>query len=88
MHERVSRDIGRQEAAPSVISLNGVIAYLAITEFIVMTIGIREPNRHLTYHGLKGSVNIRQDERKDNCYTCGFLKGVRNGANIKRYVCD
>lgn len=78
--------LGEEAPAPSVVSLNGVVANLAITEFLCMTTGIREPNRHLTYHALRGNVNIRQDKRRDNCYTCGYLAGSRERANIFRYV--
>ena len=34
---------------PSVVSINGVVASLAVTEFLVMTTGLREPSRLLTY---------------------------------------
>ncbi len=76
----------REGVAPSVVSLNGVIANLAITEFLAMTTGIREPNRHLTYYGLRGIVNARQDKRAEDCYTCGYVVGLRDRANIYRFV--
>jgi molybdopterin-synthase adenylyltransferase len=72
--------------SPSVVSLNGVIANIAVTEFLVMTTGIREPNRCLVYHGLRGNVNLRTDSRRDDCFTCGYLAGTRDQANIFRYV--
>ncbi|MBI4167597.1 MAG: ThiF family adenylyltransferase [Candidatus Aenigmarchaeota archaeon] len=72
--------------APAVISLNGVIANLAVTEFLVLVTGLREPNHHLTYYGLRGNVNIRINKRKDDCFTCGYLYGQCEGANIFRYI--
>lgn len=78
--------LGEETPTPAVVSLNGVIANLAVTEFLVMTTGIREPNRHLTYHALRGNVNIRTDKRRDDCFTCCYLVGTRERANVFRYV--
>lgn len=78
--------LGEEAIAPSVISINGVIAYLAITEFMCMITGLRKPNRHLTYYGERGIANKRDDGRKAGCYTCEYLKGRGEAANIKRYV--
>lgn len=78
--------LNNKSEAPSVVSLNGIIANIAITEFLVMVTGIREPCRYLVYHGLRGNVNIRDDKRKSDCYTCGYLKGIRDQANITRYI--
>jgi len=78
--------LGDEGQAASVVSLNGVIANLAITEFLFMVTGIREPNRHFTYYGLRGIVNTRQDKRRDDCYTCGYLTRTGDQANIFRYL--
>ncbi len=78
--------LGEEAPALAVVSLNGVIANLAVTEFLVMMTGIREPNRHLTYHALRGNVNIRTDKHRDDCFTCCYLVGTRERANIFRYV--
>ena len=37
---------------------NGVVASLAVTEFMLSVAGIREPNRLLTYHGRTGKVTV------------------------------
>lgn len=78
--------LGDDAPAPAVISLNGVIANLAVTEFLVMVAGIREPNRHLTYHALRGNVNIRTAKRRDDCFICGYLASKGEEANILRYT--
>ena len=80
--------LGRRAPAASVISLNGVIANIAITEFLVTVTGIREPNRHLTYYGIRGVVNSRNDRRRDDCYVCGYVAGKGDQANVFRYVQD
>jgi len=74
--------------APSVVSLNGVIANLAVTEFLMMATGIRDPHRHLVYYGLRGRVNVRNDQKTTDCYICGYLRGKRDAANICRYALD
>lgn len=78
--------LGERGESPAVVSLNGVIANLAITEFLAMTTGLREPYRHLVYYGLRGKVNVRDDRRRADCYTCGYLVGQRENANIFRYL--
>jgi len=78
--------LGENAPAPAVISLNGVIANLAVTEYLCMITGIREPNKHLTYHALRGHVNIRDVKRRESCFTCGYLKGRGEKANIFRYL--
>lgn len=78
-----------EKDAASVVSLNGVIANLAVTEFLTMVTGLREPNRLLTYYGEreeKNIVNSRNYESKKDCYYCNYLVGKREDANIFRYV--
>lgn len=78
--------LGGDLPAPAVFPLNGIIANLAVTEFLVMVTGIREPERFLTYKGMRGVVTSRADKRKADCYTCGCLCGQRDKANIWRYL--
>jgi molybdopterin/thiamine biosynthesis adenylyltransferase len=78
--------LGNDNPDPSVVSLNGVVANLAITEFLFMVTGIREPLRHITYYGLRGRVNVRDDRRREECYTCGYLVGSSDQSNIFRYA--
>lgn len=78
--------LGEEMEAPSVVSLNGMIANLAVTEFLVMTARLREPNQQLIYRGSSGKVNVQTDKRKEDCYTCGYLVGKREDANIFRFA--
>ena len=78
--------LGSNLPAPAVFPLNGIIANLAVTEFLVMVTGIREPERLLTYKGMRGVVTSRADKRKADCYTCGCLCGQGDKANIWRYL--
>lgn len=73
------------QTGPSVVSINGVIASLAVTEFMVMIVGLRPPNRLLQYHGRRGIVNISMDEPSPDCYYCKQVRGRRENAEVDRY---
>lgn len=55
----------------SVVSINGVIAALALTEIMVYVTGLRAPAITLTYHGSRGTVRRRIDEPSGPCPYCG-----------------
>lgn len=79
--------LGPDDPAPSVVSLNGVIANLAVTEFTMLATGLREPNRMVTYKGMRGIVTRTGDERKPDCYICGYLVGLGDKAGVvSRYT--
>lgn len=84
--------LGEQVPAPAVVSINGIVANLALTEFLFMVTGFREPNRYLRYCAyregdlLNGRVSIREVKRREDCYTCGYLIGQQDKANIFRYA--
>ena len=58
------------EAGPSVISVNGVVASLAVTELICAVTGLREPFSRLDYHGHRGVVLKSIDRGDLECYYC------------------
>lgn len=74
------------EAGPSVVSVNGVIASIAVTEFIVGATGIRKPKRNITYYGHFGKVAISKEETQADCYYCNCIRGIREKANLNRYL--
>jgi len=79
--------LGRHGPSPSVVCINGVVANLAVTEFLAMAAGVRKPTGHLVYYGLRGGrVNVREAKRPDDCYTCGYLAHQGDGADIFRYA--
>ena len=57
-------------AGPSVVSLNGVIASLAVMEFMVSITGMRDPTRYVIYHGETGIVNRGLDRPLPHCPLC------------------
>lgn len=73
------------ETGPSVVSIDGIVASLAVTEFMVMITELREPNRLLTYRGHLGIVNKSEDRPCPNCYYCKSVRGRRDNTDIDRY---
>jgi hypothetical protein len=67
------RGSGLAETGPSVISVNGVVASLSLTEFMAWATGLRPPLRHLVYRGDMGYVRINSDEPAKDCYYCKIL---------------
>jgi hypothetical protein len=58
---------------PSVVSVNGVVASLAVTEFMAHVTGLRESHRQLTYRGDLGTVRKSLDLPEEGCYYCAGL---------------
>jgi molybdopterin-synthase adenylyltransferase len=57
-------------SGPAVVSINGVIASLAVTEFMVWRTGLRQPNGLLTYRADQGGVLVSRDAPFDACPYC------------------
>jgi len=70
---------------PSVVSVNGVVASLAVTEFMAFATGLRAPHRLLTYYGHSGKVTVSADEPFPDCYYCRAVWGAGDAAEISRY---
>jgi hypothetical protein len=56
---------------PSVVSINGVVASLAVTECLVWITGMRPAVPFLTYHAERGIVTTSRDRPAAHCYFCG-----------------
>jgi molybdopterin/thiamine biosynthesis adenylyltransferase len=55
---------------PAVISINGVVASLAVTEFMAFVTGIREPVAHLVYRGDLPRLTKSVDQPRESCWYC------------------
>jgi len=77
-------DLG--QVGPSVVSINGVVASLAVTEFMLGVTGIRPPKRLLTYRGQMGVVTAKSEEPAPNCYYCKGIRGKGDSADVWRYI--
>jgi molybdopterin/thiamine biosynthesis adenylyltransferase len=73
--------------APSVISLNGTIASIAVIEFIALLTGFRAPKHYTFYDMLEGKVVPRIVKPNQKCVACA-LKGLGDSVNLKRYLCS
>jgi molybdopterin/thiamine biosynthesis adenylyltransferase len=56
---------------PSVISLNGTMASLAVTMFLSAVAGVPSPPRYLSYDGNRGRVNALEAKAEPGCPFCG-----------------
>ena len=72
-------------SGPSVVSLNGVIASLAVTEFIVGLTGLRSPNPLLIYRPNFGGVTVSIDEPQSDCYFCKGIRGKHDVNAVSRF---
>ena len=80
-------DLG--EAGPSVVSINGIIASVGVTEFMLAVTGlVEEPRRHLTYRGHMGTMAVSTDVGDEACYFCREIRGRGNDADVFRYVSE
>lgn len=64
------------QTGPSVVSLNGVVASLTVTEFMVWASGLRPPWPYLIYRGDQGRVTLSTDNPSPDCYYCKRVGGV------------
>ena len=67
------------ETGPMVVSINGVVASLAVTEFMVFVTSIRAPVPHLVYRGHAGTVGRSNDPPEPGCYFCTGIRGSALG---------
>jgi len=73
-------------SGPSLVSINGVVASLGVTEFMVAVTGLRAPQRVLTYHGQRGVVGVLKDAPMPDCYYCRGIRGRGNAVDVQRYI--
>jgi molybdopterin/thiamine biosynthesis adenylyltransferase len=72
---------------PAVVSLNGILASLAVTEFMMETTGIRAAEVLLEYKGMMGGIVVRDRELPDfSCYYCKTLRGSAGDSGVDRYL--
>lgn len=74
------------EKGPSVVSINGAVASLGVTEFMVSVTGVRPAKRYITYRGDQAKTTVRNERETKDCFCCNVLRGLRENANIERYL--
>lgn len=73
------------EAGPSVVSVNGVVASLGVTALMALVTGMDMPYTLQTYYGHRGTVNRGMPSPPDSCYFCKNVQGLGCKANLDRY---
>jgi hypothetical protein len=81
----VPRD-GLDARGPAVVNLNGVLASLAVMEFMVAVTGLRDPLRRLEYRGTMGVVMKSRPPEVTDCFYCGAMWGKGESADVERYL--
>lgn len=62
---------------PAVVSLNGVVASIGVTELMCLITGLREPKRQLTYRADLGIVKVSRDSGEPGCFYCTRHRAAR-----------
>lgn len=80
-HERIYgvRADALDGTGPMVVSVNGTIASLALTEFMAYVTSLRAPIPHLVYRGDQQIIRRSLDEPEKDCYYCSGLWGSAVG---------
>jgi molybdopterin/thiamine biosynthesis adenylyltransferase len=73
-----------REAGPSVSPINGVVAALAATEFMVAVTGMRPPQRLINYYGHVPKLTTARP--KPDCYYCKGIRGKPDEADAERFL--
>jgi molybdopterin/thiamine biosynthesis adenylyltransferase len=74
------------DRGPSVVSLNGTLTSIAVTEFMVFVTGVpRPPRRVLRYDGLRGIVNEPKDPPRPGCPYC-TQAGLGDAVDWHRHI--
>ncbi len=64
-----------EDTGPAVVSINGVVASLAATEFMALVTGVREPVANLVYRGDLTRLTKSVDQPREGCWYCTQLWG-------------
>jgi hypothetical protein len=76
-------------SGPSVVSLNGVIASLSVTEFMVAVTGLRDPRPLQTYLGREARLTQPSATKglpRADCYYCKGVFASGASADVERYI--
>jgi hypothetical protein len=73
-------------SGPAVVSINGAVASLAVTEFMLGCTGVCLPKLLLTYRDDLGTVSVSKDLPTEDCYYCKGIRGLREKADLLRYA--
>jgi ThiF family len=81
----VNRDV-LGGSGPSVVSINAVIASLAVTEFLVTVTKLRATQHVLTYRGSTGKVFAGTQAPSADCLYCKGIWGTGEEPDVERHI--
>ncbi len=73
-------------AGPAVVSVNGVVASLGVTELMREVTGMSTAKRHLEYRGQDGKVLLDTTAPPGDCFYCMGLYGQGDAVDLDRYL--
>jgi len=66
-----------ENTGPMVVSINAAVASIAVTEFMALVTGLREPFAHLNYLAHEQVIRKSLDPPEPGCYYCTGIRGAR-----------
>jgi molybdopterin-synthase adenylyltransferase len=78
----ISRDALGQ-TGPMVVSINGTVASMAVTEYIALITGLRPVTRELSYLGHRGLIVKSGDQPPAGCWYCAGTWGSKARAPVR-----
>jgi hypothetical protein len=64
------------DTGPMVVSINGAVASIAVTEFMALVTGLRAPFTNLWYYAERQAVRRSTDQPAPDCYYCRGIWGT------------
>jgi len=71
---------------PSVVSINAVVASLAVTEFMKLCTGLDQPARVIKYDARLSRVTVSRDAPLAGCFYCTGIRGMGATADVERFL--
>ncbi len=73
-------------AGPAVVSINGLIASLAVTEFMTSATGLQSAHNLRNYRGNDSLITRGEVKNVTDCYYCNNVKGQGDNADLEHYI--
>lgn len=72
---------------PAIVNLNGIVASIAVTEFLMWVTGIRQPVEHYRYRGMSAILSKPEPTIQSiDCHICSSVYGKGADAAMARYL--
>lgn len=75
-----------KRTGPAVVSLNGILASVAVTEFMAYITKLRQVFGHLEYKGHMGKLLVNTDYPQSGCWYCKEILGRGSLVDVERHI--